>query len=94
VPVGVPPAADAGGAPSGPAPAGGGSGGAAPGGKVDLNRATLEQLDGLPGVGPVTAQRILDWRTRNGRFARVDQLREVEGIGERRFTQLRELVTV
>ncbi|MFC5949290.1 helix-hairpin-helix domain-containing protein [Pseudonocardia lutea] len=94
VAVGVPSAADAGGAPSGPAPAGGGSGGAAPGGKVDLNRATLEQLDGLPGVGPVTAQRILDWRTRNGRFARVDQLREVEGIGERRFTQLRELVTV
>ncbi|MCE3552230.1 helix-hairpin-helix domain-containing protein [Pseudonocardia sp. RS11V-5] len=94
VAVGVPAAADGGGAPAGPAPAGGDTGGAAPAGKVDLNRATVEQLDALPGVGPVTAQRILDWRTRNGRFARVDQLREVEGIGERRFTQLRELVTV
>jgi competence protein ComEA len=62
--------------------------------KVDLNAATLEQLDMLPGVGPVTAQRILDWRTRNGRFARVEQLREIEGIGERRFGQLRELVAV
>ena len=59
---------------------------------LDLNAATVEQLDGLPGVGPVTAQRIVDWRTRNGRFATVDQLREVEGIGERRLGQLRELV--
>ena len=69
-------------------------GGGAPGGRVDLNTATLEQLDQLPGVGPVTAQRILEWRTRNGRFATVDQLREVEGIGERRFGQLRALVRV
>ncbi|HEY4417906.1 MAG TPA: helix-hairpin-helix domain-containing protein, partial [Pseudonocardia sp.] len=51
-------------------------------------------LDVLPGVGPVTAQRILEWRTRHGRFARVEQLREIEGIGERRFAQLRELVKV
>jgi competence protein ComEA len=56
--------------------------------------ATPDQLDALPGVGPVTAQRILEWRTRNGRFARVEQLREIEGIGERRFGQLRELVRV
>ena len=48
----------------------------------------------LPGAGPVTATRILEWRTRNGRFSRVEQLREIEGIGERRFAQLRELVTV
>jgi competence protein ComEA len=94
VAVGVPAAPDAGGAPSGAASAAGDPGGAAPAGKIDLNRATVEQLDALPGVGPVTAQRILDWRTRNGRFARVDQLREVEGIGERRFAQLRDLVTV
>lgn len=87
--------------PTGPAASGGASsggassgGGVAPGGKVDLNRATVEQLDTLPGVGPVTAQRILDWRTRNGRFSSVDQLREVEGIGERRFSQLKALVTV
>jgi competence protein ComEA len=62
-------------------------------GKVDLNRASLEQLDTLPGVGPVTAQRILDWRTRHGRFSSVDQLREIEGIGERRFAQIKEQVS-
>jgi competence protein ComEA len=99
VAVGVPAAA---GVDPGPTPgslpggAGGSGAGAAPGpaSKVDLNVATAEQLDGLPGVGPVTAQRILEWRARNGRFARVEQLREIEGIGERRFGQLRELVTV
>lgn len=86
VAVGVPPAADA-----GPAPGGGGEP-AAGGAPLDLNAATIEQLDALPGVGPVTAQRIVEWRTRHGRFATVDQLREVEGIGERRLGQLRELV--
>jgi competence protein ComEA len=91
VSVGVPAAVDA--APAGPAASRGAAAPAA-GGKVRLNDATLEQLDGLPGVGPVTAQRILDWRTRNGKFSRVDQLREVEGIGERRFSQLKDLVTV
>ena len=65
-----------------------------PAAKVDLNTATVAQLDTLPGVGPVTAQHIVDWRTRNGRFARVEQLREIDGIGEHRFQQLRELVTV
>jgi competence protein ComEA len=92
VAVGVPVASEA---PSvaagGDAPA---ASGAAPAGPVDLNAATVQQLDALPGVGPVMAQRILDWRTRNGRFTRVEQLRDVEGIGERRFAQLRELVTV
>ena len=94
VAVAVPPAPDAAAAPLGAAPAAGAAGPAAPVGKVDLNSATVAQLDVLPGVGPVTAQRILEWRTRNGRFARVEQLREVDGIGERRFAQLRELVTV
>lgn len=67
---------------------------AAPAAKVDLNTAGVSQLDALPGVGPVTAQRIVEWRTRNGRFARVDQLREIEGIGERKLGQLRDLVRV
>ena len=92
VAVGVPPAPDAlpgPAAPAGPGPQPGGRGG-----PVDLNRATLAELDTLPGVGPVTAQRIVEWRERHGRFTRVEQLREVEGIGERRFAQLRELVTV
>lgn len=94
VAVGVPPAPDA--QPvAGSGASGAGAGPAAPsGGKTDLNRASLEQLDALPGVGPVTAQRILDWRARNGRFSRVDQLREIEGIGERKFAQLREVVAV
>ena len=92
--VGVPAPAETG--PSGPAgsPAPAAAGVQAAGGKIDLNRATLAELDGLPGVGPVTAQRILEWRTRNGRFSRIDQLREIEGIGERRFGQLRDLVAL
>jgi competence protein ComEA len=91
VAVGVPAAPDAA-AP--PAAAGGGGAPTAAGAPVDLNAATVEQLDALPGVGPVTAQRIVEWRTRNGRFGSVDQLREIEGIGERRFAQLRGLVRV
>jgi competence protein ComEA len=61
---------------------------------VDLNAATLEQLDGLPGIGKVTAQRILDWRIQHGRFTSVNQLREVTGIGPARFAQLKRLVRV
>ncbi|HVF18630.1 MAG TPA: ComEA family DNA-binding protein [Mycobacteriales bacterium] len=68
--------------------------GSTPGGKLDLNLATLEQLDALPGVGPVTAQRIIAWRTEHGRFATVDQLREIDGIGDKRFDTLRDLVVV
>lgn len=67
---------------------------AAPPGPLDLNTATASQLDGLPGIGPVTAERIVEWRNRHGRFTRVEQLREIEGIGERRFAQLRGLVRV
>ncbi|MCF7547760.1 helix-hairpin-helix domain-containing protein [Pseudonocardia sp. WMMC193] len=92
VAVGVAPAPEDAGS-TGPS-ATGAAGAAGVGGKVDLNRATLEQLDALPGVGPVTAQRILDWRAAHGRFARVDQLREVDGIGEGRFGKLKDLVTV
>lgn len=72
----------------------GAAGAAAPGGKVSLNAATLEQLDGLPGVGPVTAKKILDWRTQNGRFTAIEQLREISGIGEARFGTLKDQVTL
>jgi competence protein ComEA len=61
---------------------------------VDLNTATLEQLDGLPGVGTVTAQRILDWRRAHGHFTSVDQLREVTGLGPARIAQLKHRVRV
>ncbi|MDT7578031.1 MAG: competence protein ComEA [Pseudonocardiales bacterium] len=93
VAVGVPTAPDAAGAESS-APGGGVAAGGGPAARVDLNTATVAQLDALPGVGPVTAQHIVDWRTRNGRFAKIEQLREVDGIGEHRFQQLHDLVTV
>ncbi len=67
---------------------------AAPGAPLDLNTASLQQLDGLPGVGPVLAQRILDWRLAHGRFSTVDELREVTGIGDSRFGDLKPLVRV
>lgn len=63
-------------------------------GPVDLNSASAAQLDTLPGVGEVTAQRIVQWRAQHGRFASVEQLREVDGIGDGRFATLRELVVV
>lgn len=63
------------------------------GAKVSLGSATLEQLDELPGIGPVTAQKIVDWRTTHGPFRSVDDLDDVPGIGPARIEQLRELVT-
>lgn len=63
-------------------------------GKVNLNSATEAELDGLPGVGPVTAAAIVAWRSVNGRFTDVEQLGEVEGIGPARLAKLRELVTI
>ncbi|MGP2437104.1 helix-hairpin-helix domain-containing protein [Streptomyces sp. JW3] len=74
---------------SGPA---GGVPGAAPAAPLSLNTATVDQLDTLPGVGPVLAGHIVEYRTRNGGFRSVDELREVNGIGERRFADLRDLV--
>jgi len=89
--VGVTGAPAAGGPSAGP---GGSAGSASGSASVDLNTASIEQLDGLPGVGPVLAQRIVDWRTAHGRFASVDQLREVSGIGPSKFDDIRGLVTV
>jgi competence protein ComEA len=65
---------------------------AQPAGPVHLNTATLEQLDALPGIGPVTAQKILDWRQKHGAFTSVDDLDAVPGIGPARLEQLRDLV--
>jgi len=61
-------------------------------GPVHLNSATLEQLDTLPGIGPVTAQKILDYRQQHGGFGSVDELDAVPGIGPARLADLRELV--
>nr|WP_240670489.1 ComEA family DNA-binding protein [Actinoplanes solisilvae] len=75
--------------PAAPAP-----GGPAAGGPVNLNTATLADLDGLPGVGPVLAQRILDARDAQGGFKAVTDLRKVDGIGDARYEQLKDLVTI
>ncbi|MDO3701996.1 ComEA family DNA-binding protein [Micromonospora sp. C28SCA-DRY-2] len=90
--VGVPAPPNVAGAPG--APAGPGPAAAAPGGRVNLNTATLAQLDSLPGVGPVLAQRILDHREQHGGFRSVGDLRQVDGIGDARYEQLKDLVTV
>ncbi|MFI1968114.1 hypothetical protein BLA24_21055 [Streptomyces cinnamoneus] len=93
---GVPGAGGAAGAAgAGPGSPGGPGGPAGPGGvsgPVSLNSATLEQLDALPGVGPVLAQHILDYRAQHGGFRSVADLRHVNGIGSRRFTDLKPLV--
>lgn len=63
-------------------------------GPLDLNTATVADLDALPGIGPVLAQRIVDWRTEHGRFTSVEQLREVTGIGESKYADLAAEVAV
>lgn len=68
------------------------AGGSAPAGPVQLSVATVEQLDTLPGIGPVTAQKIVDYRTAHGAFRSVDALDDVPGIGPSRVEQLRGLV--
>jgi competence protein ComEA len=73
------------GAPAVGAPAGGS--------KVSLGIATVDQLDELPGIGPVTAQKIVDWRAAHGPFRSVEDLDDVPGIGPARIEQLRDLVT-
>ncbi|MFE2018277.1 helix-hairpin-helix domain-containing protein [Streptomyces sp. NPDC059499] len=92
--VGVPAAQPAaGGSAGGSAGGGDGRGGQArPLAPVSLTTATVEQLETLPGVGPVLAQHIVDYRTEHGGYRSVDELREVNGIGDRRFEDLRPLV--
>lgn len=80
------------GPPSGEA-AGGGAG-SATSSVVDINSATAEQLDALPGIGPATAQAIIDYRTEHGRFRSVDGLLEVRGIGEAKLAAIRKRVRV
>ena len=75
--------------------AGAGTGAGAAGvptGPVHLNSATIEQLDALPGIGPVTAQKIVDYREKHGAFSSVDELDAISGIGPARLDQLRDLV--
>jgi competence protein ComEA len=97
----VPRKAAATGGASGPAAGGGGSGGAVeggagavPSGPINLNSATAEQLDTLDGVGPATAQKILEYRTQHGGFSAVDDLAQIPGIGPKKLEALKAQVTV
>lgn len=81
----LPPSSGPGGGPGAPTPGGG---------PVDLNTATAAELEALPGVGPVLAQRILDFRTEHGRFVSIEDLREVSGIGEQKYADLQARVRV
>jgi competence protein ComEA len=76
-----------------PAVAGAGAGpGAAPSAPISLNTATPDQLDQLEGVGPATAQKILDWRKQHGGFRSVDDLKQITGIGPKKFAALKDKV--
>ncbi len=90
---------DVGAAPAGTGPTGSGGAagpdaGAGAGGLVDLNTATAAQLDTLPGIGPITAERIIAWRSEHGRFTAVEELTEVPGIGPKTLADLRPHVRV
>jgi len=61
---------------------------------LDINRATIAQLDTLPGIGPVTAQRIIDYRTKVGRINSVDELKKISGLGGTKFEEIKSLLRV
>jgi competence protein ComEA len=75
-------------------PAGAAGDGTGSGGLVNINTATLAELETLPGIGPALGQRIIDYRTEHGPFTSVGELRQVSGIGDARFAELESLVTV
>lgn len=63
-------------------------------GSININTATADELDGLPGIGPVMSARIIEYREENGLFKTVDELKSVSGIGEKSFEKLKEYITV
>jgi competence protein ComEA len=67
---------------------------ATPAAAVNLNTATAQQLESLPGIGPATAQRILEYRQKSGGFKKVEELMNIRGVGEKSFLKLKPLVTI
>jgi comEA protein len=65
-----------------------------PTGKISLNKASLEDLDSLPGIGPVIAQRIIDYRTKSGGFKTLEELKEVSGIGDVKYSNVKGLISL
>jgi competence protein ComEA len=62
--------------------------------KVNLNTATIEQLDALPGIGPAMAKLIVEHRTKAGKFTRIEEIMTIKGIGEKKFQKLKDRLTV
>ncbi len=92
--VGLPPPTAGPSAPSPGPPVAGSPAAGGDGQPVDLNAATAADLDGLPGIGPVLAERVIAWREEHGGFTSVEQLREVSGLGDKKYEALAELVRV
>ena len=67
---------------------------AGPKGKVNINTATAAELEILPRIGPKVAQRIVDFRTKNGNFKRIEEIMKVQGIGEKVYEDIKDLITV
>jgi competence protein ComEA len=62
--------------------------------KVNINTASVSELETLPQIGPKVAQRIVDFRTQNGKFKKIEELMKIKGIGEKTFDKLKDLITV
>jgi competence protein ComEA len=62
--------------------------------KINLNAASAEQLESLPGIGPVTAKRIVDYRAKVGKFKRIEEIINIEGIGEKKFERIKDRLTI
>lgn len=67
---------------------------AAPKAKVNINTAPMTELETLPRIGPKVAQRIVDFRTKNGNFKRIEEIMKVQGIGEKIYEEIKDLITV
>jgi len=66
----------------------------APKGRININTASASELEALPRIGPKVAQRIVDFRTKNGNFRKVEEIMKVQGIGEKIFEQIKDQITV